>query len=58
LTISDPAHAYLDAGSASLIVQMIAGGAAGALVVLKLYWQKIAGIFRNDKPKNDGTEQS
>ena len=38
--------AYLDAGSASLIVQAIVAGAAGAAVFLKLGWRKITSPFR------------
>jgi hypothetical protein len=38
--------AYLDAGSASLIVQAIVAGAAGAAVFLKLGWRRITSPFR------------
>ncbi len=44
-----PAHAYLDPGTGSMILQLLLGGIAGALVVGKLYFQKIklffAGLF-------------
>jgi len=36
-----PAYAYLDPGTSSIIIQMLLGGAAGAAVVGKLYWSKI-----------------
>jgi hypothetical protein len=36
-----PASAYLDPGTGSMLLQMILGGVAGALVVGKLYWQRI-----------------
>lgn len=36
-----PAHAYLDPGSGSLIIQSLIGAAAALGVTLKLYWHKI-----------------
>ncbi len=44
-SLSTPAHAYLDAGTGSMILQLLIGGFAGALVVGKLYWQKIKSFF-------------
>jgi hypothetical protein len=44
---------YIDAGTGSLIIQMIIGGLAGALLALKIFWHKIVRIFRHDK---SGTE--
>ncbi|MEH1016773.1 hypothetical protein V6U90_27190 [Micromonospora sp. CPCC 206060] len=46
--------AYLDAGSGSLIVQALVGGAAGAAVAAKLYWRRLAARFR--RPQESGTE--
>ncbi|OHC74266.1 MAG: hypothetical protein A3H92_09310 [Rhodospirillales bacterium RIFCSPLOWO2_02_FULL_58_16] len=43
----DPAHAYLDPGTGSILLQMILGGAAGAAVVLKLYWRRIISFFKS-----------
>ncbi len=33
--------AYLDAGSGSMIVQLVLGGAAAAIVSVKLWWQRL-----------------
>ena len=33
--------AYLDPGSASLLLQMIGGGVAALVVALKLFWRRI-----------------
>ena len=42
LTVSiEPAYAYLDPGTGSMILQLLIGGVAGALVVGKLYYVKI-----------------
>ena len=44
-SLSTPAHAYLDAGTGSMLLQLLLGGAAGLLVVGRLYWQRIKGFF-------------
>ncbi len=36
-----PAHAYLDPGTASILLQGIVGGVATFLVVIRLYFSKI-----------------
>ena len=33
--------AYLDAGSGSMIVQLVLGGTAAAIVSVKLWWQRL-----------------
>lgn len=38
--ISD-AHAYIDPGSGSILLQLILGGIAGVGVVVKLYWDRV-----------------
>ena len=43
--IAPPAYAYLDPGTGSMLVQMLLGGVAGALVVGKLYWHRIKAFF-------------
>ena len=37
--------AYLDAGSMSVIAAALAGGAAGVAVMLRMYGNKILGVF-------------
>ena len=41
--------AYLDPGSGSMIVQIIAGGLAALGVTMKLYWRRITGVFSRGK---------
>lgn len=43
--IDRPAYAYLDPGTGSMMLQLILGGVAGALVVANLYWQRIKAFF-------------
>jgi hypothetical protein len=41
LLTAKPAYAYLDPGTGSMILQLLLGGVAGALMVGKLYFRKI-----------------
>jgi hypothetical protein len=38
--------AYLDAGSGSLILQVLAGGAAAVAVSAKVFWRRILSFLR------------
>jgi hypothetical protein len=42
------AYAYLDPGLGSILVQMLIGGIAGVIMVLKLYWAKVKGFFSSN----------
>jgi hypothetical protein len=45
--------AYLDAGTGSMILQLIAGGLAGLAVTIKLFWRRILKLLhikRDDEP--------
>ena len=48
-----PAHAYLDPATGGMIVQIVIGAIAGALVTLKLYWYRIKMFFSGKKPSED-----
>ena len=48
-----PAHAYLDVGSASMLLQMALAGIVGALVSIKIYWQRLSAFLRNLFSTND-----
>ena len=37
----EPAYSYLDPGAGSMLAQLIMGGIAGLLVVIKLYWNRL-----------------
>ena len=43
--IASPAHAYLDPGTGSMLVQILLGGLAGVLVIGKLYWHRVKAFF-------------
>lgn len=40
------AHAYLDGGTGSMILQLLLGGIAGVGCIIKLYWYKIKSFFK------------
>ena len=53
---ASPAYAYLDPGTGSMLVQLLLGGVAGALVVGKLYWHQVKAFFGLGTEKNDDQE--
>lgn len=57
LDLSTPALAYLDPGTGSMILQLLLGGVAGALVIGKLYWQRLKGFFGKGKQLPDPENQ-
>lgn len=49
-----PAFAYLDPGTGSILLQVLLGGVAGGLVVVKLYWSRFKAFFGRE-PKEATT---
>ena len=41
------AHAYIDPGTGSFIIQVVIGVVAGALVTLKIFWSKVKNFFKS-----------
>lgn len=39
------ARAYLDAGTGSMLVQLLLGGVAGLAVLAKLYWRRLTALL-------------
>jgi hypothetical protein len=48
--------AYLDPGSGSMILQIIAGGLAAVAVTAKLYWHRILKFLRIRKDEPEPTK--
>ena len=44
--VPSTAHAYIDPGMGSLILQTITATVIGGLVAMKLYWTKVVLIFQ------------
>lgn len=51
LGIGDTAHAYLDPGTGSVMLQVFLGGIVGALTVIRLYWKRIRSVFSRRSTK-------
>ncbi len=47
--------AFLDPGSGSMILQILAGGGAGVAVTAKLYWGRLLKFLRIRKDEPEGT---
>jgi hypothetical protein len=45
--------AYLDPGSGSMILQILAGGVAAVAVTARLYWGRILKFLRIRKPEDE-----
>tara|TARA_R110000868_G_scaffold61059_4_gene185716 strand:+ start:12184 stop:12441 length:258 start_codon:yes stop_codon:yes gene_type:complete len=45
-----PAHAYLDPGTGSMILQGIIGAVVGGLIALKLYWARLRNFLSSHRP--------
>jgi hypothetical protein len=52
LVLARPAHAYLDPGSGSFLLQMLAGIILGAGVAVKVYWRKIRAFISSRRRGN------
>jgi len=46
MAFTAPAQAYIDPGTGGMLLQLLLGGVAGALVIGKLYWLKIKERFQ------------
>jgi len=56
LFLTRPAHAYLDPGSGSMVLQLLLGGVAAVGVVIKLFWHRILNIFGIRKEETSNSE--
>jgi hypothetical protein len=46
-------HTYLDAGTGSMIMQVVLGGTAGVAVLFKMFWRQISGVFHLGRRGSD-----
>jgi hypothetical protein len=58
ILFSEPAAAYLDPGTGSMLLQVILGGVAAVAVALKLFWYKIRAAIGLSKPAGTGDEKN
>ena len=55
------AHAYVDPGTGSYVIQILIAALAGAAFAVKIYWGRIKGIFsrsssETQEPADDGQQ--
>jgi hypothetical protein len=50
---TSPAHAYLDPGTGSIILQVLLGGVAGLALAGKFYWHKFLRLVGRRKVDED-----
>lgn len=52
--------AYLDPGSGSMILQLLAGGVAAVGVAAKMYWRRVTRFLHigKDEPETDPTSKA
>jgi hypothetical protein len=48
-----PAHAYLDPGTGSMVIQAVVAGVVGALALGRLYWTRLKSLTRRKSAKED-----
>jgi hypothetical protein len=53
ISFAQPAWAYLDPGTGSMIISAIVGLFATAALAIKTYWYKLKSFFRKDPPADD-----
>ena len=54
LAVEAPVLAYLDAGTGSMLLQILLGGFAALGVVARLYWHRVNALFRRRNASGDG----
>ena len=58
LLASQPAFAYLDPSTGSMVVSAIVGIFASIALAVKTYWYKIKGFFKRDSKQNSASRES
>ena len=58
LLFPDDAYAYLDPGTASMLLQGLIAGVAGGLAVVVLYWNKFKAFFFARSPDTQHSESA
>jgi hypothetical protein len=49
------AHAYVDPGTGSYVIQIIIAALAGIAFAVKIYWGRIKGLFSRSSSEGPGT---
>jgi len=57
LLFVNPAYAYLDPGSGSMVLQILLGVVAGVVVFFKFFWRRMLALFGYGRKEKDNPEQ-
>lgn len=57
VALASPAHAYLDPGVGSFVLQMTIAGALAFGATMKLYWYRIKSFVQRGTPGERGNEE-
>ena len=58
LVLREPVYAYLDPGTGSMMLQILLGGLAGLVVIVKLFWHRLLALFGIGKDKESDSRQT
>lgn len=47
------AHAYIDPGTGSYILQIVIAGIAAGILAVKMFWGRIKSLFSGNRPKDN-----
>jgi hypothetical protein len=50
------AYAYVDPGTGSYVIQILIAALVGAAFAVRVYWNKIKGLFSRSSSEEQGTE--
>ena len=53
IAYTSPAHAYLEPGTGSILIQGLIGVIAITMSFLSIYWQKVKAFFVKEEPDKD-----
>jgi hypothetical protein len=58
VSVSAPAHAYIDPAAGSLLLQAVIAGVAGLLLTLKLFWRRLTGLWGSKRSESRDPEST
>ena len=58
ICLSTPAYAYLDAGTASILLQSLLGGLAIVITSVSLFWKRIRYFLSRNKTKEESDDST
>lgn len=56
VVMTGPAHAYLDPGTGSILLQGLIAAVAGGLVAARLYWSKVKQFLSFARKRDGGSD--